>query len=184
MRRALLLMQKVLRCAVPARRLVVLCFLGALGMIGIHMLPARGPAPAGPPTPTPQKGSPAPVAGEFSGMRPHAGDHMTPPRLGFRWKYALPERSAAEGAPRQASMVPPFFSRLDSSAAGREGVRFTLHLLGPGGGPEITREARSGGVRLNLKGALSPGECEWWVEAAVPGQAPVSSPRERFILTR
>jgi hypothetical protein len=176
MRKVLLLIQKMPR-RIPPRRLAVLLFLGALGMVGLRSFTSHPSTPAKPQAPDPQKGTTA--AGDFGGMRPRKGDHMTPPRIGFRWKFDLQKRSG-DSSPSQASMMPSFFNRSDSTDA--QGIKYVLHVVGPGG-QEITRETAKPNLRLNLKkNDLPPGECEWWVEACVPGLPPVASPREHFVL--
>ncbi len=96
-------------------------------------------------------------------------------------------RTAASTAAR-ASLMPPFLSgdslRLPNFGSRDPQVRYRVHLLGPGGKTEIVTETDEPRVTLNLTRAFPPGECEWWVEAILPGRAPVASPREKFTLQR
>lgn len=170
----------------PVRRLALLVFLGALGFLGVRLASHSAPTakPSLEPEATPTN------AGTFSELRPRTGDHMALPRIGFRWTFdgqaASPKSASTRpGASKnisQASMVPRFLSGSDSS---REdgAVRYVLHLAGPGGTPEITKESSEPSLRLNLKKDFPTGECEWWIEAFVPGQPPATSPRERFTLS-
>jgi hypothetical protein len=180
-RRLLLLIQRVPR-RWPPRRIAAVVVLGVLGVLGIRSIPHHA-APVAPIGPSPQKAGALPV-GDFRELRPRAGDHMTPPRIGFRWKFDHGEfnETSSSQASMAPSVVPPFFSKRDSTRNGGT-IRFVLHLIPAGGGAEVTKEADRDGVRINLSKSFPPGECEWWVEAVVPGEAPVVSPREHFVLT-
>jgi hypothetical protein len=118
---------------------------------------------------------------------------MALPRIGFRWAFdgmrawTHLKAAASSSSPSEASVVPPFLADKDSMGVvvtrAKQQVRFLLHLVGPGGRPEIRTETTQPQVRLNLRNSLPPGEYEWWVEAFLPGMPPVCSPRERFALT-
>jgi hypothetical protein len=181
MKRSLSLIRKLPRRDVPARRLAVLLFLGALGLLGFRFVSTQAGHPAKPATPRPG-GSPTPAASFFAGLRPRLGDHMTLPRIGFRWAFDPSGKDAQNVT--QASLVPSFLARPDSAASAMgEKVRYVLHLLGPGGAPEVTKESSESSLRMNLRKDFPTGECEWWVEAYVPGQPPLVSPKERFVLS-
>jgi hypothetical protein len=176
MKRMLGLMQSLPRLVLPVRHLGVLALLGALAFLGVRHSPA--PAPVKAPEPSKPVSGVQPFHWALSKLRPRLGDRMTLPRVGFRWSL---ERGDATVA--QASLVPPFLSDTDSmKAAGTHAVRFLLHLVGPGGKPEIVRETTTQEVRLDLKDGFPVGECEWWVEARMPGGTSVCSDRQRFVL--
>jgi hypothetical protein len=188
MKRMLSLLQRLPVRKIPVRRVLMLFVLGMLGLLGLRTPPA-------PVTPVPKAvpgridgSAPAPP-GSFQAMRPRLGDHMTLPRIGFRWAFdgvRAWTHMGGTGTASEASMVPSFPSGDSIGVAvsrARQQVRFLLHLVGPGGGPEIRQETTQSQVRLNLRNTLPPGEYQWWVEAFVPGMPPVSSPRERFALT-
>jgi hypothetical protein len=181
MKRSLSLIRGLPKRDLPARRLAVLLFLGALGFLGARLFPANSGLVSKPSNPQPDK---TPTTSLFSGLRPKAGDHMTLPRLGFRWSFEM-----TPGSPRgvsQASIMPRFRSSSDSSngTGTRGNIRYVLHLVGPGGQPEITKESSEPELRVNLKKDFPPGDCEWWVEALIPGQPPVASEREKFTLSK
>jgi hypothetical protein len=181
MKRSVSLIRTLPRRDIPARRLATLLFLGTLGLLGIRLLSGPAAHTAKPSAPRPND-APASTVSPFAEMRPRPGDHMTLPRIGFRWVFDL--TGAKPQAVSQASMVPPFLARIDSTRGSRQdGTRFVLHLVGPGGQPEITKESTEPNMRLNLKKDFPTGDCEWWVEAVVSGQPPLVSPRERFILS-
>lgn len=93
----------------------------------------------------------------FRQLRPRNGDHMAPPRIGFRWSF------------------PP-------DSVGADGVRFRLHIQGPDGVQEITRETGDTHLNVDLAPSFPLGECEWWVEAIRPGKPGLRSKAERFRL--
>jgi hypothetical protein len=177
MKRMLGLMQNLPRLVLPVRHLGMLVLLGALAVLGIRHFP--GPSPLKAPEPSKPTSGVQPFHWALSKLRPRLGDRMTLPRIGFRWSL-----EGTDGAPvSQASLVPPFFTHTDSmKAAGSHAVRFLLHLVGPGGKPEIVQETTTQEMRLDLKNGFPVGECEWWVEARMPGGTSVCSDRQRFVL--
>jgi hypothetical protein len=187
MKRVLSLFQKVPVRRLSWRQIPAFLFLGVLALLGLKgtLPPATRQVTQVPVRPE----STAVVPGSFKEMRPRAGDHLAFPRIGFRWAFdgvrawtAMRMTNSAD----QASMMPTLLS--PDSLGGvmtraRQQVRFLLHLVGPGGAPEIRQETTESQVRLNLRNTYPAGEYEWWVEAFLPGMPSVSSPRERFALT-
>jgi hypothetical protein len=173
-----------MRREVPPGRLVLLVLVSAIGFVGAHLFPGHSPTSARSAIPKPEQPAAAPCA-TLDSLRPRAGDHMTLPRVGFRWSFNPTPGSSPTIS--KASMIPSFLSGTDSvSTRPRLDIspRFILHLLGPGGHPEITKETSATEVRLNLTKGFSPGDCEWWVEALIPGAQSITSARERFALSQ
>jgi hypothetical protein len=179
MKRMLGLMQNLPRREFRLRHLGLLVLLGAFATLGIRHASPPTPGTAKAPNPSKPDSSVQPFHWALSKLRPRVGDRMTLPRIGFRWTFEAGGGSTAT----QASLVPPFLSDTDSmKAAGTEAVRFLLHLVGPGGKPEIVKETTTQEIRLDLKNGFPVGECEWWVEALLPGGNSVCSDRQRFVL--
>lgn len=183
MRRILGLVGRIPRRRIPVHHVLLLVFFTLLALLGVR----NGRAPAGPAAKEATKPQSKPLLSlvRFSRLRPRTGDHMVLPRIGFRWSFGPGSEAAGDsGAAEQASFVPSsFLSGADSiRAAGTNAIRFLLHLVGPGGRPEIVRETTASEINLDLKGKLPAGECEWWVEAKLPGHDPVCSGKERFVL--
>jgi len=167
--------------AVAAVRWSLLMVLGILSALGVHHAGTRLSGQPAESAPTPERKA-ANLSTLFSGMRPRQGDRMAPPRIGFRWSFE--DAGAADGVVH-ASFMPPLRATADTTVAmAGKGIRFLLHILGPGGKPEITKETLTPEVQLSLKEGFPEGECEWWVEALVPGAEPITSPRKKFVLDR
>jgi hypothetical protein len=94
-------------------------------------------------------------------MRPRAGDKMTLPRVGFRWIWS-PDSARATVPSTQ--------------------VKFRVHLVSSDGGHEVTRQSAESRAHVNLRDGFPIGECQWWVEALVPGYPPVRSAKQTFLL--
>jgi hypothetical protein len=97
----------------------------------------------------------------FRSLRPRVGDKMTPPRIGFRWTW-VPDSARATVPANQ--------------------VKFRVHLVSSDGTHEITRQVGDSRVHVNLRDDFPTGDCQWWVEALVPGWPSVCSARETFLL--
>jgi hypothetical protein len=143
-------------------RVAGLILLGVLGALGLRSsfqgAPNTKPVPMPPPG-TDSLGVSDP--GAFHGMRPRAEDKMTPPRIGFRWSWT-PDSARATVPGRQ--------------------VRFRVHLISSDGTQEVTRSVSESQTHVNLRDTFPFGECQWWVEALVPGHPPVRSAKETFVL--
>ena len=147
--------------AVPARgRLLIAVAVAALAVVaGIFATRPR-------PTPRPKAPEPAPPTADtaaaldtvsFSQLRPRLGDHMAPPRIGLRWRFAPADSSTRE-------------------------VTFRVHLRGRDGALEITRQTQESHLNVDLGPNYPLGDCEWWVEALRPGLPAVRSRPELFSL--
>ncbi len=222
MAQALKFVRKLPGRNLPVRRVAWVVLVGALGIVGLQFLAGHKAQPAKPANREPDKKA-VDLSAVFRGLRPCAGDCMTPPRIGFRWTFdasRLPapgEPAAASGGvasgsttsstgPAQdrdvaarslrdagsagvskASIMPGFLTGADSIRVpgfGRHDVRYRIHVLGAGGKTEIVTETDQPRVTLNLTAGFPIGECQWWVEALLPGRDPVCSPREKFTLQR
>lgn len=86
---------------------------------------------------------------------------MTPPRIGFRWIW-VPDSTMASRPPGP--------------------VRFRVHLVSSDGAHEVTRQVTESHTQVNLRDTFPTGECQWWVEALVPGRRPIRSAKETFLL--
>jgi hypothetical protein len=143
-------------------RVAGLVLLGAMGVLGarafFHGVPNTKPVPAPPPG---RDSLGVSDPGAFQGMRPRAKDKMTPPRIGFRWSWT-PDSARAAVPLKQ--------------------VKFRVHLLSSDGVHEVTRSVAESQTHVNLRDTFPIGECQWWVEALVPGYPPVQSAKETFLL--
>jgi hypothetical protein len=148
------------RHAVP--RVAGLALLGVLSVLTVRAFferaPNTRPAPA---SPSGMDSLSVSDPGAFQGMRPRAKDKMAPPRIGFRWNW-IPDSTRAAVPLKQ--------------------VKFRVHLVSSDGAHEVTRQVSESQTHVNLRDTFPVGECQWWVEALVPGHPPVRSARETFIL--
>ena len=142
------------------RRFLWAVGLGALVVLaGAAYLAARSRGPE-PPAPVPvavavHTGPPIDSLA-FRQLRPGLEDHMTKPRIGFRWVYRPP-------------------------AGESDSVRYRVRLTGSDGVTVLSGESWEPHMNLDLAEEFPPGECEWWVEAE-RSEGWVRSVSERFLL--
>jgi hypothetical protein len=129
----------------------------AAALIGARLLQPPAAKPPHPAQPAPDSTSARLDTLTFSQLRPREGDHMAPPRIGFRWSF-----------------------RADS-AAGAETL-FRVHLRSVERGVEVTRDTRESSLNVDLAPSYPLGPCEWWVEAIRPGHPVIRSRSESFRL--